>query len=427
MTARRAVLLVMGLSCLAVIVGGAWYGFAPAPGLNLARFEDLRSAGRFKAAAEVLQAHLRRSPRDDEARLLLAQLLLDQPATTGEDDSEDERTTEVLGLLDRIDPTKLSVAESALVALYRGKALYALGDWDGSERALARAIELDPLVPEASWGLLDQYYLEGRATEAQALALRMHGIEPDARDRLQFLLELIRQDAQPPDPASMVEVLKPVVAAKPGQVRPTLTLGLSLVRSNRIDEGLEVLRRFVEANPESAEGWDALLAGIDAAGRPEVFVETFERLPESLVGVPRFARHRARVAQEARDWAAAVEAYRAAIEHDPLDSTLVYRLGLALRNAGRAEEGERILEREAVFKTGMAEVRALYNEANGNPALGRVADVDLYKRLGDLRERMLRPAEARAWYALALEAVPGDPELAATVERLAIVGDGTTH
>jgi tetratricopeptide (TPR) repeat protein len=306
----------------------------------------------------------------------------------------------------------------ALVQLYRGKALYALGDWDGSEAALTEALRLDPLVPEAGWGLLNQYYQEWRAREAQALALRLHAIEPDPRDRVQYLLELVRQDAQPPDPASVAEVLGPIVAARPDQDRPTLTLGTALVLASRIDDGLALLQQYVEAHPDSAEGWDALLNGLDRASKPELFLRAIEQVPPEMLAGPRFARHRAFAAQERGDWPAAAAAYAEAVEHDPLVPDLLYRLGLALRNAGRAEEAEAVLARHAAYKAGMAEVRALYDEANGRAGLGYTADAGLYRRLADLRERMSRPAEARAWYALALEADPADAEARAALARL---------
>jgi len=43
-----------------------------------------------------------------------------------------------------------------------------------------------------------------------------------------------------------------------------------------------------------------------------------DRLPAPLADDPRFTRHRGRVAQERRDWQAAVRAYRRAAEINPL-------------------------------------------------------------------------------------------------------------
>jgi tetratricopeptide (TPR) repeat protein len=419
MKPRRVPLIIVGIVCFSAIIAAGWVVFSPPPSLDVARFKDLRSAGRYEAAAKLLESHLERLPGDEHAHLLLAQLLLERPDPAPDDAAEVERASQAIAHLESVRASQLRGMDAALVELLRGKALFTLGDWDGSETALARALKLDPLVPEAGWGLLNQYYLEGRAKDAQALALRMHAIEPDRRDRVQFLLELIRQDAQPPDPASLVEVLAPIVAERPKQVRTTLTYGLALVRSSQIDAGLDVLKNFVEANPESVEGWATLLGALDDASRPEVYAQTFAQLPPALANDPRFTRHRARVAQERQDWPSAVASYREAIIQDPLESTLLYRLGLSLRSAGQEQEAEQILDRFSRYKSGMEDVRALYTEANNQRSLGYVVDVDLYKRLGDLRERMLRPAEARAWYSLAMEASPEDREAASAIERLA--------
>ena len=95
--------------------------------------------------------------------------------------------------------------------------------------------------------MLGLYYVQGRREEAHRLGLSLRSIEPDPRDRAQLLLELIRQDAQPIGPDSLIATLEPLVRANPEDHQTAITLGLALVRNSRFDEGLSILRDAVEA------------------------------------------------------------------------------------------------------------------------------------------------------------------------------------
>ena len=88
---------------------------------------------------------------------------------------------------------------AALVELYRGKAEYRLARMDDAEASWNKALRLNPTVPEAGWCLLELYYLQGRPDDARRLALRLHEVEPDPRDRVQFLLELLVASKVLPD------------------------------------------------------------------------------------------------------------------------------------------------------------------------------------------------------------------------------------
>src|SRR5205807_1001265 len=103
----------------------------------------------------------------------------------------------------------------------------------------------DPSVPEAPWALLDLYYLEGRGDAALRVALRHYAIEPDRQDQARMLLELVRQDAEPPDPDSVVGRFAPAVRRHPGEFRAAVALGLALIHSSRTDEGVKALREVV--------------------------------------------------------------------------------------------------------------------------------------------------------------------------------------
>ena len=408
--ARYALRVTGAVVVLGAVAWGAWYVLSPRPSLE--PVAALFAAKQFDEAAARLTEYLRVYPSDESAHYLGAQLALDRPEP-GEADAR-----RALVHLDKIRSRTRD--QAALVMMNRGKARLLLDDLDGAEAAWTTALELDPTVPEAGWYLLDLYYFQWRGSEAIRLALRLHAIEPDARDRVRFLTELVRQDLQRLKPRYVVQWFEPKVRHNPTDMHASLALGRALVLDARIDEGLALLRRVVDAHPDAPEAWDALLSGLDEGGaEAEAWDEAFARLPKALASDPRFARHRGRVAQDRLDWPAAAAEYRRALELEPDDKTLVYRLGRVLRNTGAADEAGRIEKALQEVQNALPELAAAYREVAANSAFGAVPDIRMYRRLAALRERMSRRAEALAWHRLVLRSLPDDPASRAAVERLA--------
>ncbi|RUL87422.1 tetratricopeptide repeat protein [Tautonia sociabilis] len=424
---RRSTLSLIGsaLGWTALAAGISWAGWMmirPAPSLDEA--DALASAGRFDEAEALLEAHLRARPSSSEAHLRAAQLLLYRPAPEG-DGAEallEARADRAAEHLDRVRPADDRTA--ALVQLYRGKADYFRYNTQAAEASWLEALRIDPRVPEAGWALLDLYYLQGRTREGRRLALQLHQVEPDPIDRVQLLLELVRQDAMPLAPGAVVSQFEPVVRRHPDDLHAALALGLGLVRDSRAPEGLSLLRDEVRRHPDDPDSWDALLTGLDDSGEIDLMARTIELLPPPIAGSPRFARHFGRVAQELGDWESAIASYRVAVGADPEDPRLLYRLARALRNAGQLDEASRLDARIEAAEQARDEVRALYDEANAVSDLADPSLVPLYRRIADQRERFLRLREAIAWHRLILEASPEDPESLAAVSRLSPLVEG---
>jgi tetratricopeptide (TPR) repeat protein len=412
---------VAGLTAiLASLIGlavAAWWVLRPRPEPESAI--PLAEEGRFDEAEAIVRAALRDDPGRASARLLLAQILLKRPAPPEDPGQETALgwAREALEHVDRIGPPPLRMR--ALVPVWRGKALLRLGAFDQAEAAWAEALRLDPTSPDAGWGLLEIYYLERRTEDARRLALRLYQVEPDPHDRVQLLLELVRQDAQSPAPGSLVQLLEPAVGRNPDELGPALALGLALVRNGDLDRGLDLLRRSVDAHPQSPIAWESWLMGLDDAGEIDQLGPSLDRLPPTLAADPRFARFRGRLAQERQDWTTAVRELRRALCAEPLDQKLCYRLSRALRQIGATAESEPLDRSYQSYQAALNEVRPLYEEANAIKTLGVEPHPDLYRRLGDLRERMSLRDEATAWYRLALAEQPDDPISRAAIERLA--------
>ena len=376
-------------------------------GLDVRQIGRLAAAGRFEEALQCVEPAVAADPDNGVLRVMAAQLALDRP------DAQPQRAR---GHLDRLRSADPVVAARAAFA--RGRAVYALSRLAEAEGCWLEALKLDPQVPEATWALLDLYYLEGRPDDARRLALRQHEIEPDPHDRVQLLLELVRQDAEPPEPGTLAARFAPVVRAHPDDLHAVLTLGRALARNSQADEGLAILDGATRRWPDSREAWDALLTALEAAGRLERLAEAWGRVASRWRGDDAPARHEGGAAMARGDRAVAARVYRRAWDARPDDVTSAYRLARLLHALGRDEQAA---ECDHFVRVPRPPGPSCPNSTSRPMpsrtwASGRTAK--FYRRLADNRERLGLRDEARAWHRLVLGERPDDPYSRKALQRL---------
>ena len=374
---------------------------------------NLIAAKQFDEVEKRLAQQLRVHPDDDSARILLAQIALGRP------DPKPEQALQALEGVKTNQPGPL-----AIVLLNRGKAYSNLHDYEQAERCWREALKVDPKVPEAGWALLGLFYVQGRRVEAQELALKLHETEPDPRDRVQLLLELVRQDAMPLEPASVATNLEAGVKLHPRDLKTTIALARNLIKGSVFDRGLSLLRQSVLDHPDDHDAWDGLLNGLDAAGKYDEFSKTLANLPNALKSSPRFARHVGRDAQEKREWERSADAYLQAWNQGARDPELTYRLGRALRLANRTEAADRFEKKAQAMEAAKETILDLYQEANvkiGREFTPSADHLNVYQRLADHCEQRGLLNQALAWHRLVLKERPEDPISAEATRR--IVGE----
>ncbi|MGC8639961.1 MAG: tetratricopeptide repeat protein [Isosphaeraceae bacterium] len=394
------VLLVAGSRVL-----GLWRVFKPIPTLDA--ICALARDRQFDRAQQLMGRYLRADPENDLAHLLMAQFALDRP---------DPQTRLALDHLSRVRPC--TPRQAAVLRFTEGKAHYLRKRYDLAEESWKEALKLDPKVPEAGWALLDLLDLEARVEEAHQLCMRMYEIEPDPRDRIRYLLEAIRVDIDKVAPGSQVPIFEPLVKEHPENLPLSLVVGLALVHDSRGEEGLKVLRAALDRYPDSADAWDGWLTGLADGFQPDELVREWGRLPQALAADPRFAKHEGVVAQQVRDRARAIRAYRRAVKFEPFNGPILYRLRLVLQLAGKSAEAQRVDRDLTAYQAAFKQVRGVYQEALQVPTLGLLPHPELYQRLADLREKMGRLDEAGAWHRLVLRDRPDDPVSLAALSRL---------
>ena len=295
-----------------------WSGPRPVPSLD--EICALARQHHFDQAEVLMTRYLRANPNDNRAHLLMAQFALDQP---------DPHPQHALNQLGQIQPSTPKVG--ALVKFCEGRAHYQQKRYDRSEICWKEALILDPVVPEAGWAMLDLLDLEGRMEEVHRLGMKLYEVEPDPRDRIRLLLEMIRLDVEKVAPGSVVQVFEPVWKEHPDYLPLALLLGSALVHNSQADEGIDVLRDGLNRYPDSVEAWDGWLDGLDNGHRPDLLQQEFSRLPKAFAADQRFAKHEGSVAQAMGNWTKAAAAYRRAYEFEPFNGVILYRLRMALR------------------------------------------------------------------------------------------------
>jgi tetratricopeptide (TPR) repeat protein len=406
---RRPVVPVVLTALIVGMIGAAAVGLLRAgrPGPSLASIRALARARNFDRAMELLQVYLRAHPDDAKAHLLMGQIATDLP---------EPRPEVALEHLATLHPQ--GDKEAARVRFFEGKAQYFKGRYDLAEAAWNDALRLDPVVPEAGWALMDLLDKESRGTEAHELGMRLVEVEPDPLDRGRILLDLARQDIDNVNPWSQVNTFGPLAREHPENLALSLVVGQALIRDSQGAEGLEILEAALRRNPDSPNAWDAWLTGLNGAFDYDRLTAEFAHLPKAMANDSRFAEHEGMVAEVARDWPRAVRAYRRATVYEPSNGILWYRYRAALRQGGDAAEMERVNRWYTSFEEAFKKMRAAYDEAVEVPTLGVLPHPELYHRLADLRERMGRPDEARAWHRLILRDDPSDAVSQAALARL---------
>jgi tetratricopeptide (TPR) repeat protein len=380
---------------------------AERPGPSLETIRALAAAREFRRAQDLLETYLRRHGDDSGAHYLMAQLATEPP-----DPSPEVALAHLRAARPRDDQ------ERARLRFFEGKARYQQGRYDLAESAWKESLRLDPLVPESGWALVDLLDKESRVPEAHAIGMKLVDAEPEPRDRVHLLLEMARMDIDVVSPSSQAILFGSLAREHPEDLPLNLTVGLALVADSRGESGLEVLEAALRRYPDAPEAWEGWLTGLYRASQFGRFAEEFGRLPRRLADDPRFAQHEGMVAQNARDWQRAVRAFRRATEHEPYNGIHWYRLRAALRQVNARAELERVDRWYTSFEEAFKLIRPAYYEALAVPDLAVSPHPELYHRLADLRERMGRPDEARAWHRQVLRDDPADAISVATLKRL---------
>lgn len=379
-------------SCLAaaVIAGGVAAVRATRPPDPDALFQqaraDLASAHPERARSTLSRLERLRPPAPFD-RLLRAQVdeALGRP---------DDAVRELASIDGRHPLAPLARTRAGKIELERGRLRAA-------EAELLAAIDLKPDSVLPRRDLVYIYNLQLRQADLDATLHALSELEPLD---FQYLLHWGKARNVVWNPTRDAEALSRAVAADPEDRRSRLALAEGLRSQSRLDEAEAALAPLPDSDPD-ARAARALLR-MDR-GDPD----GANALLAAGGDHPALARLRGQVAMSKGDAASAVRHLRIAQAADPLDRSVNYALGSALRASGHADEAEPYLEsarRHDALNPLIS--RASTPEGARDPALPAL--------LGAACERAGRLLEARAWYKLVINRDPLDREAQAAFHRL---------
>jgi tetratricopeptide (TPR) repeat protein len=314
-------------------------------------------------------------------------------------------TLAAAALLGRI-PAEAPDAEWAW--MNRGRLLMEQFRLREAESAFAACVRRNPTLFEARRQLVIIHGLRRRGPEqdAQLWEILDRGIDP------LFALSLLAP-GRPGLPAGVVrrsvdegQILGSCLAVDPDDPHVRPALAYFLRNRGRVAEARRLLEPWLRAHPDDADATHEWLACLLDAGDDDAARRSFGSPTEADRGSARYRMLRAEwLGRQGRD-ADAIHDLGEAVQHSPRDPEPRYRLGQALRTAGRAEKAAVHLN----WAERAYELRALVGQIPDQSP-----DPALLARAGGLCRKMGREREARGWYTAALRIDPDNAEARAAL------------
>ncbi|WP_197447204.1 tetratricopeptide repeat protein [Tautonia plasticadhaerens] len=369
----------------------------PGPGV----IGRMMARGDHRRAEGTLLAHLRRSPRDGRARMLLARSMAARGDLPG-----------AAGQLHRVPdwwPTKRE-------ALFlEGESYLRVDRARDAEAAWRACIAADPLHPTpmayhraAAERLVELYATQGRWDEANAVLWGLYEAVGPA-DRPNVLIMRLRVEVERISAETRVARLRRFVAADPDDWESRLGLARADWELGRRGEATRGTLACIEARPDDLRPRCDLLEIHRDRGDRAGLVAALAELPGGAVGDGRIWSHRGLALLASGEVGAAADAFRRAVALRPSDEQLLYRLALAERRAGRREEADLLMaRRRAVLdaRDGFHDALQAYSRVVPPGSGVPQDDAGETERLASLCDALGLGREARALRSFATEAMP---------------------
>lgn len=320
-----------------------------------------------------LQETVRLEPTHDEARLLLANLLLYGAFYAR---TQGDRSTETLEeVLEHTDAVLARDAEHADALLTRGRALVALARPDEARATLERAVETDPERSEALLLLANFHRSQGDRAAAEPLLRRLVEQDPgfaSYRALAGFLTE------EPEHDAETESLYRKAVEVAEGKQLTTgvQTLAGFYYARERFDEAEAVLRAGIERSGNDLDLVLALARFYDVRGEAERADEVIEQATRARPGEVQPYLILSAYRGQRGDTEAALEAAEAALAVDPehrgarlRKAELLVDLGYRSKDPERIAVGRSIVD--AILAARSDDPQALFVRAKIELAEGR--------------------------------------------------------
>jgi tetratricopeptide (TPR) repeat protein len=384
----------VGVCLLASLSGfNAWWYWRdtrPLPALNT--ISDWISQERYLEAEPALREHLRRSPHDVEARIMLAKALAgrgDLPACASQ-----------LHQVPYWSPRKPE-------ALYReGQSYFEIDRAKDAEAAWLELIKDDPLHPlapeilhDACQSLLKLYAIEDRWEDAYPVMWTAYD-HAAAIDRPDLLAMRMRPELERIAPKESVSVLERYVATASDDWEALRALARAEAALGQSAEAVRHFEACLKGRPDDVRAWRDYLTMLLDQGDLDPFLAVLRNAPKSADSEPETWLFRGVAAEKAGDLPAAAEFYRKAIELNPYGPKYYYRLAMAEERLGFREEAFAHRKRSKEMNEARSQLPAAYADYFAATEADQTASPNLaaaYKHLASICETLGWSRAAQAW------------------------------
>jgi tetratricopeptide (TPR) repeat protein len=383
---------------IAAIAGfnGWWYWRETRPLVELRIVESLTRARRFDEAETALRERLRRTPNDDEARVILARVLGGRGDLLG--------CARTLHDVPFWSPRKFE-------SLYREGSIYLMLDRArDAEAAWRQVIKDDPLHPappdvfhDAVFEILKLYATEDRWEDAHEVIWRAYD-EATPEDRGVLLIWRMRSELERVAQAESIVRLRLYVAADSQDWEALRALARAERWLGLRSEAEAHFRHGLKEQPNDARMWVDYLTMLHEQGERDAWQALLARVPRSAESEPEIWKFRGLESELKGDLAGAADNYRKAIELNPYMVEYHYRLSLVeerLGHASAASEHRTITQRVRKARTDLAGAYSTYLKVRNQPTATRSDLVPAMLRLASICRALGFMRAADAWEDLA--------------------------
>jgi tetratricopeptide (TPR) repeat protein len=402
MTGRRRGALAWNLLAAGVIASlvgfnAWWYWRDSRPLADLPTVSDWMRREQFARAEPVLREHLRRSPHDGEARMMLARVL------AGRGDP--------LGCARQLHEVPFWWPAKAEALLREGQSYIKIDRARDAESAWLELIKDDPLHPvaadlfqDACQELLKIYAIEDRWEDAYPVMWTAYD-HASPIDQPVLLAMRMRPELERVAPKESIEIIRRYVAAAPDDWEARRALAQAEKALGRPAEAASQFQEILKGRPDDVRAWRDYLAMLLDQGDFDAFLDLLNRPPKSADTEPETWMFRGVAREKAGDWQAAAGFFQKAIDLDPTVPKYYYRLGMAEERLGLRKQAIAHRERTKVMNEARGKLSAAYSDYFAAQAPAKSASPDLAtacRHLGSICETLGWARAAQAWNRLAI-------------------------
>ncbi len=308
--------------------------------------------------------------------------------------------------IDALNRVPLDDPELELAWMSRGRLLMEQFRFRDAEKMFRRCVARNPKLDEARIQLI---IIAGLKRKYREFEKELWGFFDQCGEPLAPLRMLARGVAMLPDRTTIDrtldegDLLRRGLAADPNDAELRPPLARYYLARGDAARALELLESWLEAHPDDAASRVEWLACRLEQGQTEQVRPWLEQPHSEFESYPRYWTILGDFRQRTGRPAEAAKAFARASEIESRDPESRFRMGMALRAAGKTEEAEAALA--WVQKANQLKI-VLRDARDPTP------DPAALEKAGLLCREMSREREARAWFRAALRAAPDDAELA---------------